>query len=82
MSEVQAEVSGEHGAHLSDAKKRSLNDLLTSDLDALLELRTTLQGEGNSDELETALAGSTSAISSFKDQEKLWKKMKFSNQDK
>ena len=62
--------------------KRSLNDLLQSDLDALMLLPTTLEGQGSSDELETALAGSASIISSFKNQEKFGKNMKFSKQDK
>ena len=72
-----SEVDGLSEDRLTGAKKRSLRDLFNSDLDALTELRTTLENrEADSETLEAALARSSGITSSFKGQERYWKKLK------
>ena len=68
---------------LVQAKKDSVHALLKADSDALTSIRTAMEWtpDKNSEDLEEALAQAPLVVASFKEQEKYWKKLKFSTQE-
>ena len=64
---------------MPDKKKRNLNTILEGELDELEQLRTCLSDVRATDAaLEEAIERAGTTISSYKEQEKMFKKVKYS----